>query len=62
MGFHEVSKDEIQKIFSKSPGTACDVDSIPLALLNECTDAVLPAMTQIINRSMNIGEIPSPSV
>ena len=62
MGFHEVSKYEIQKTLSKAPGTTCDLDQIPFALLKKSTDAVLPAMTQINNSSMNMDEIPSPSV
>ena len=59
VGFHEVSINEIQKILSNSPGTTCDLDPIPSALLKKCSDAVLPAMTKIINNSMNLGEIPS---
>ena len=61
VGFHEVSINEIQKILSNSPGTTCDLDPIPipLALLKKCSDAVLPAMTKIINNSINLGEIPS---
>ena len=37
----------------------CDLDPIPSALLKKCRDVVLPAMTKIINNSMNLGEIPS---
>ena len=59
VGFHEVSINEIAKILSNSPGTTCDLDPIPLALLKKCSDAVLPAMTKSINNSMNLGEIPS---
>ena len=59
VGFHEVSINEIQKILSNSPGTICDLDPIPSALLKKCSDAVLPVMTKIINNSMNLGEIPS---
>ena len=59
VGFHEVSINEIQKILSNSPGTTRDLDPIPSALLKKCSDAVLPAMTKIINSSMNLGEIMS---
>ena len=59
MGYYEVSKNEIQKILPNPPGTTCDLHPIPSALLKKCSDAVLPAMTQIINDSMNFGEIPS---
>ena len=59
VGFHEVSINEIAKILSNSPGTTYDLDPIPSALLRKCSDAALPAMTQIINNSMNLGEIPS---
>ena len=59
VGFLEVSINEIEKILSNSPGTTCDLDPIPSALLKKCSDAVLPAMTKIINNSMNLGEIPS---
>ena len=59
VGFHEVSINEIQKILSNSPGTTCDLDPILSALLKKGSDAVLPAMTNIINNSMNLGEIPS---
>ena len=59
MGFHKVYINEIQKIVSNSPGTTCDLDPIPSALLKNCSDAVLSAMTKIVNNSMNLGEIPS---
>ena len=59
VGFHDVSKNEIQKILSNSPRTTCDLDPIPSALLKKCSDAVLPTMTKIISNSMNLGEIPS---
>ena len=55
VGFLEVSINEIAKILSNSPGTTCDLDPIPSALLKKCSDAVLPVMTKIINNSMNLG-------
>ena len=57
--FHEVSTNEIQKILSNSPGTTCDLDPNLSALLKKCSDAVLQAMTKIINNWMNLGDIPS---
>ena len=41
-----MSKDEMQKILSNSPGITYNLDPIPSALLKKCSDAVL-----------NLGEI-----
>ena len=40
VGFHEVSKDEMQKILSYSPGITYNLGPIPSALLKKCSDAV----------------------
>ena len=48
-GFHEMCINEIKKILSNAPGTTCDLHPIPWALLKKCNDAVLLAITKIIN-------------
>ena len=56
--FEEVSEDEVLRIVSSSPPKSCDLDPIPTPLLKGCTSALIPAMTTIINNSLQSGEVP----
>lgn len=53
----KVTKDEIKKILQKM-SKSCQLNSLPMWLAKECMDEILPIITQIINRSLTLGEVP----
>ena len=57
--FRPVSVDEVRKTILSSKPTTCPLDAIPTPLLIECLDELLPAITEIINCSLNSGSFPS---
>ena len=56
--FTAVTIDEVSKLFSQSPDTNCDLDSIPISLLKQCSSVLLPTITKIINLSLSTGVFP----
>ncbi len=52
------SEDEICNIISKSPAKSCELDPIPTSLLKKCMSSIVPAITQIINTSLDTGVVP----
>ena len=55
--FKMVTEDEVKKILQKM-SKSCQLDPIPMWLAKECMDEILPIITQIINRSLSLGEVP----
>ena len=58
LSFRPVSQEEVRHIISKSSKKTCSLDPIPTSLLIECLDDVLPAITSIINDSLQSGSVP----
>ncbi len=56
--FSEATEEEILKIIKSSASKSCDLDPIPTWLLKECTDALLPVITHIVNLSLSSCEMP----
>ena len=56
--FHPVTQEEVKRIISKSSKKSCFLDPIPTSLLIECIDEILPAITCIINDSLQSGHVP----
>jgi len=53
-----VTTDEVSKLLSQFPDTNCDLDPIYLPLLKQCSQILLPTVTNILNFSLYIGIIP----
>ena len=51
--------EEIKKIIQESPCKSCELDPIPTWLLKACIDELLPALTNIINSSLDQAYVPS---
>ncbi len=56
--FRILSEDEVRKLVTSSANKHCELDPIPTWLLKECIDDVLPIITQIINLSLQFGNMP----
>ena len=56
--FTQVTQDEIGKIISKSPTKSCLFDPLPIFLIKECIDILLPSITKLINCSFREGLVP----
>ena len=52
------SVDEVRKIISRSPAKSCELDPIPTDLLKKCKSTIVPAITRIINISLDTGVVP----
>ncbi len=57
--FRLLSQEEVKKLISTSASKHCDLDPIPTWLLKECIDDLLPLITQIINLSLQLGDMPT---
>ena len=51
----DVVTDTVHKTMLKMSPKTCDLDCIPTSLLFECTDDLLPALTNVINVSLSAG-------
>ena len=57
--FSPVSEKEVHNILKKTAQKTCELDPQPTSLLYENIDLILPALTNIINRSLLSSEVPS---
>ena len=57
--FSPVLEKEVHNILKKTAHKTCELDPLPTSLLYENIDLLLPALTNIINRSLLSGEVPS---
>ena len=51
--FEPITTDSLRTIIGKCAPKTCELDPIPTPLFLECLDAVLPALTTIINNSLS---------
>ena len=58
-GFRPVTEDEVRRVITRSAPKSCALDPIPVPLLVECLDVLLPTLTSIINSSLLSGTFPS---
>ena len=56
--FAPVTIEDVSNLLSQSPDTNCDLDPIPTSLLKQCSHALLPTITNIINLSLSTGVFP----
>lgn len=57
--FDHATNEEIRNILRKAPSKSCELDPIPTSLLKNCSDAVVPLTTCIINASFDESVVPS---
>ena len=57
--FEPATTDDIAALIRKSPNKQCQLDAIPTSILKACVDEVTPAITSIINRSIQYADFPS---
>ncbi len=56
--FRLLSEDEVKKLMMSSGNKYCELDPLPTSLLKDSIDDVLPLITQIINLSLGLGDMP----
>ena len=56
--FHKVDQRELSRLVSKSPSKSCILDSIPTWMVKILVDSLTPSFSNIINKSLSIGEVP----
>jgi hypothetical protein len=57
--FSAVTESEVSKLIKKAPNKSSSLDPIPTWLLKNCTDELVPSITEIINTSMSSGVVPT---
>ncbi len=57
--FNSLTKDEVKKIILMSPNKYCVLVPIPTDVFRELIDEILPLLTQIINLSLQLGNMPT---
>src|SRR6218665_2997777 len=56
--FEPATETEITTLIHASQNKQCDLDPIPPSLLKECSDLLVPTITNIINLSLSTGTFP----
>ena len=57
--FEAVSLQDVKKSIMAAPSISCSLDPLPTSLLKKGIDVMLPYITSIINRSLELGEFPA---
>ena len=58
LSFQTLTEDDVRKLIKQSPNKQCSSDPIPTWLLKECLDSLLPVLTLLVNKSLQIGYFP----
>ena len=58
LSFQPLTKDDVRKLIKQSPNKQCSSDPIPTWLSKECLDSLLPVLTLLVNKSLQIGYFP----
>ena len=53
------SVEKIKKLIRLFPDKSCELDPIPTGLLKSCLNVLLPFLTKIINKSLEIAHVPT---
>lgn len=56
--FSMVTEADVRKIISRSPAKSCALDPIPTSLVKEHSETLIPAITNIVNASLQSGVVP----
>ena len=54
--FLPVTEEDVRRMIMKSPAKACELDPIPMKLLKDNLDILLPTLTSIVCKSLSTGE------
>jgi hypothetical protein len=57
--FKPATQDEIRHIVKESSNASCNLDPWPTTILKDNLDCVLPVLTDIVNKSLSEGQMPS---
>ena len=57
--FDNVSTEIVSELIALAPSETCALDPIPTRLLRQCTDLLVPTVTNIINFSLSTGTVPN---
>ena len=58
LSFQPLTEDDVRKLIKQSPNKQCSSDPIPTWLLKKCLDSLLPVLTLLVNKSLQIGYFP----
>ena len=58
LSFHPLTEDDVRKLIKQSPNKQCSSDPIPIWRLKECLNSLLPVLTLLVNKSLQIGYFP----
>jgi hypothetical protein len=50
---------EVKELINEMPTKHCDLDPMPSGLVKDCSDELLPIITEIVNLSLKLGVMPS---
>lgn len=56
--FEAVLQEAVRKLVSISPAKSCETDPIPTSVVKECLDELLPALSTMVNLSLETGHFP----
>ena len=57
--FSAVSEDDVREVLKTSASKSSDLDPLPAKLFKQCQEELLPVITEIINKSLESGVVPS---
>ena len=57
--FSAVSEDDVREVLKTSASKSSDLDPLPAKLFKQCQEELLPVITEIINKSLESGFVPS---
>ena len=57
--FSAVSETAVSALLKKMACKTCDLDPIPTSLSFDCSDEIVPALTQVVNQSLLSGTFPT---
>ena len=58
LSFQPLTEDDVRKLIKQSPNKQCSSDPNPTWLLRDCLDSLLPILTLLVNKSLQIGYFP----
>ena len=57
--FDNVSTETVSELIALAPSKTCALDPIPTRLLKQCTDLLVPTVTNMINFSLSTETVPN---
>jgi hypothetical protein len=56
--YNILTSEEVKKLVFDSSNKSCELDPIPTYILRDCIDEILPLLTKIVNKSLQLGSMP----